>query len=83
MAGKGWERGSGSAEEDDPACASDKPASLVLDDALVFSDEVRFDAMLEILTELSHRMQVIVLTCRASLFRSLDANKVRMSRSGD
>lgn len=60
-----------------------KPASLVLDDALVFSDDVRFDTMLEILTEVSRRMQVIILTCRASLFRSLDANKVRMSRVGD
>lgn len=60
-----------------------KPASLVLDDALVFSDDVRFDTMLEILSEVSRRMQVIILTCRASLFRSLDAHKVRMSRRGD
>jgi chromosome segregation ATPase len=59
-----------------------KPASLVLDDALVFSDDVRFDTMLEILSEVSQRMQVIILTCRASLFRSLDANKVRMTSAG-
>jgi chromosome segregation ATPase len=60
-----------------------KPASLVLDDALVFSDDVRFDTMLEILSEVSQRMQVIILTCRASLFRSLDANKVRLRMNAE
>ena len=53
-----------------------KPASLVLDDALVFADDDRFETMLEILSEAAQRMQVIVLSCRTSAYRSLDANRL-------
>ena len=55
-----------------------KPASLVLDDALVFADDDRFEIMLEILTEAARRMQVIVLSCRTSAYRSLDANRLML-----
>lgn len=49
--------------------ARGKPASLVLDDALVFADDDRFETMTEILTEAATRMQVIVLSCRTSAYR--------------
>ena len=49
--------------------AKGKPASLVLDDALVFADDDRFETMTEILTEAGQRMQVIVLSCRVSAYR--------------
>ncbi|WOB78516.1 AAA family ATPase [Brevundimonas nasdae] len=56
-----------------------KPASLVLDDALVFADDDRFETMLEILTEVSTRMQVIVLACRTSAYRGMPGNRIFIS----
>ncbi|MFG1192353.1 AAA family ATPase [Xanthobacter flavus] len=53
-----------------------QPASLVLDDALVFADDDRFDTMMEILAEASGRMQVLVLSCRASAYRALSATRL-------
>jgi hypothetical protein len=53
-----------------------KPASLVLDDALVFADDDRFETMLEILTEAARRMQVIILSCRTSAYRGLEAKRI-------
>lgn len=56
-----------------------KPASLVLDDALVFADDDRFETMLEILAEASTRMQVIVLACRAAAYRGTPGNRITIS----
>lgn len=56
-----------------------KPASLVLDDALVFADDDRFETMLEILAEASTRMQVIVLACRTSAYRGMPGNRIVIS----
>lgn len=53
-----------------------QPASLVLDDALVFADDDRFDTMMEILAEASGRMQVLVLSCRASAYRAMAATRL-------
>ncbi|MFG1184484.1 MULTISPECIES: AAA family ATPase [Xanthobacter] len=53
-----------------------QPASLVLDDALVFADDDRFDTMMEILSEASGRMQVLVLSCRASAYRAMAATRL-------
>ena len=50
-----------------------RPASVILDDALVYSDDARFETMLDILAKSAERLQIIVLTCRASLFRRMDA----------
>ena len=55
-----------------------QPASLVLDDALVFADDDRFDTMLEILSDAAKRMQVIILSCRTSSYRALDAKRIRI-----
>lgn len=51
------------------------PVSLILDDPLVYSDDVRLDTMTDILTGASERMQVILLTCRERAFRHLAAAK--------
>src|SRR3546814_19198961 len=56
-----------------------KPASLMLDDALVFADDDRFEVMLDILTEAAQRMQIIILSCRTSAYRGLDANRILRS----
>ncbi len=53
-----------------------KPASLILDDALVFADDDRFETVLEILADAARRMQVIILSCRASAYRALDAKRI-------
>ena len=52
------------------------PISLILDDPLVYSDDVRLEVMTDILHEASKRMQVILLTCRSKAFRHLDANRI-------
>lgn len=53
-----------------------KPASLVLDDALVFSDDDRFEAMTDILADASRRMQVIILSCRSAAYRGVEATRL-------
>jgi DNA repair exonuclease SbcCD ATPase subunit len=53
-----------------------KPASLILDDALVFADDDRFETVLEILSDAARRMQVIILSCRTSAYRALDAKRI-------
>lgn len=53
-----------------------KPASLVLDDALVFADDDRFETMLDILADAAQRMQVIILSCRTSAYRGLPATRI-------
>nr|WP_246526359.1 AAA family ATPase [Plastoroseomonas hellenica] len=52
------------------------PVSLILDDPLVYSDDVRLEAMTDIVLEASERMQVLLLTCRSKAFRHLDANRI-------
>jgi wobble nucleotide-excising tRNase len=56
-----------------------KPASLVLDDALVFADDDRFETMTGILAEAATRMQVIILSCRTSAYRGTEAKKISIS----
>ena len=56
-----------------------KPVSLILDDPFVYSDDARLDTMIEILTEVSEKMQVIVLTCRDRAFRHLTDARLVMS----
>ena len=47
------------------------PAIVVLDDALVYSDDRRMDLMFEILTAAAKKNQIIVLTCREKVFQGL------------
>ncbi|MCW5733674.1 MAG: AAA family ATPase [Enhydrobacter sp.] len=53
-----------------------KPASLILDDALVFADDDRFETVLEVLADAARRMQVIILSCRTSAYRALNAKRI-------
>lgn len=55
-----------------------RPVSLILDDPLVYSDDVRLDAMTDLIVEASERMQVILLTCRERAFRHVEGNRIRM-----
>ena len=47
------------------------PATVILDDALVYSDDARMDKMFDILNVASDKIQVIILTCREKLFEGL------------
>jgi chromosome segregation ATPase len=47
------------------------PATVVLDDALVFSDDRRMDCMFDILNMVGQQVQIIVLTCREQLFEGV------------
>lgn len=56
-----------------------QPVSLVLDDPLVWSDDIRLDAMIDLLEEVAGTMQVIVLTCRERAFRGMGGNRVELA----
>ena len=47
------------------------PATVVLDDALVFSDDRRMGRMFDILNMVAERVQIIVFTCREQLFEGV------------
>lgn len=50
-----------------------RPATVILDDALAFSDDQRIERMFDILMRAGENVQVIVLTCRKRLFARLGA----------
>lgn len=51
-----------------------KPAPVILDDALVFSDDARIERMFDVLTDAAKTLQIVVLTCRRELFGRLPAH---------
>lgn len=55
------------------------PATVILDDALVFSDDRRMNRMFDILNMAAQRVQIIILTCREQLFERLGGNQLRLS----
>ncbi len=59
-----------------------QPAAVILDDALVFSDDQRMQTMFDILNVAARRVQIIVFTCRAQLFEGLGAERL-MLKQGD
>ena len=48
-----------------------QPATVVLDDALVFSDDRRMDRMFDILNMSAKNIQVLIFTCREQLFEGI------------
>jgi uncharacterized protein YhaN len=55
-----------------------RPATVIFDDALVFSDDDRIERMFDIMTRAAERMQIIILTCRTRLFTRLGAPMLRI-----
>ena len=51
---------------------------LILDDALVYADDTRFEAMKAILQRVARDMQIIVLTCRPRDYYGLEARYLRL-----
>jgi uncharacterized protein YhaN len=54
------------------------PAAVILDDALVFSDDRRMSSMFDILNMVARQVQIIVLTCREQLFEGVGGHHVSL-----
>ena len=52
---------------------------IILDDALVFSDDARIEQMFDAINRAGRNQQVIVFTCRARSFASLGGQQLRIS----
>ena len=60
------------------------PATVILDDALVFSDDRRMSRMFDILNMAARNIQVIIFTCREQLFEELGGRQLSLRpRSSD
>ena len=55
-----------------------RPATVVLDDALVFSDDQRMERMFDILNMVGKKVQIIVLTCREQLFDGIGGKHLEL-----
>jgi energy-coupling factor transporter ATP-binding protein EcfA2 len=58
-----------------------RPATVIMDDALVFSDDDRIERMFDVMTRAAERVQIIILTCRKRLFARLGAPMLRIEGS--
>jgi len=54
------------------------PATVVLDDSLVFSDDRRMERMFDILNMVGRQVQIIVLTCREQLFERVGGHHLSL-----
>lgn len=59
----------------------DRPATVILDDALAFSDDDRIESMFDVLMRAGENVQIIVLTCRKKLFTRLGAAPLEIRRA--
>jgi uncharacterized protein YhaN len=55
---------------------------IVLDDALVFSDDERIQRMFDALSRAGQQQQLIVLTCRTKAFEQLGGRSLRIEEAG-
>ena len=58
------------------------PAAVILDDALVFSDDRRMGLMFDILSHAAQRVQILIFTCREQLFEGLGAHQLQLAAVG-
>ena len=54
------------------------PAAVILDDALVFSDDQRMGLMFDILSHAAQRVQILIFTCREQLFEGLGSHQLQL-----
>lgn len=54
------------------------PATVILDDALVFSDDRRMSRMFDILNMAARNVQVLIFTCREQLFEELGGRQLSL-----
>lgn len=60
-------------------CERGQPVPIILDDALVFSDDDRIRQMFDALNRAGQKQQVIVLTCRTRAFAALGSRLLSIS----
>ena len=58
-----------------------RPATVILDDALAFSDDERIESMFDVLMRAGQQVQIIVLTCRKRLFSRLGAAPLEIRKT--
>jgi DNA repair exonuclease SbcCD ATPase subunit len=56
-----------------------KPAMVILDDALAYSDADRMERMFDILTQAAAKTQILVFTCREDIFARLGGNRLHLA----
>lgn len=56
-----------------------RPAPVILDDALVYSDDDRIEKMFDALHRQAHDQQILVFSCRQRAFQQLGGNVLRMT----
>src|SRR3546814_7724436 len=65
-------------------CARDgKPAPVILDDALVYSDDDRIERMFDALHRQAREQQIIVFSCRQRAFQRLGGNVLQMTERSE
>jgi len=57
-----------------------KPAMVILDDALAYSDPERIERMFDVLAQAAAKMQILILTCREDLFARLGGTEIKLMR---
>ena len=60
-------------------CERGEDVPVILDDALVFSDDARIEQMFDAISRAGKTQQVIVFTCRARSFASLGGRELRIA----
>ena len=56
-----------------------KPAMVILDDALAYSDAERMERMFDILTQAAQKTQILVFTCREDIFARLGGHRLELT----
>jgi DNA repair exonuclease SbcCD ATPase subunit len=59
-----------------------EPATVILDDALVFSDDSRIKRMFDILNMAARNVQILVFTCREQVFEDLGGKPLALKPGG-
>ncbi len=62
---------------------SGHPAPVILDDAIVYTDDVRIERMFDALTRQAQDLQIIVFSCRQKAFRDLGGQTLKIERTGE
>ena len=60
-----------------------RPTPVILDDALIFSDDDRIERMFDALHRQARDIQIIVLSCRQRAFRELGGRVLRLEPAGE
>ena len=58
------------------------PAPVILDDAIVYTDDDRIERMFDALTHQAHDLQIIVFSCRQKAFRDLGGGGLNITLAG-